>query len=1050
MLPFSVEFLSTRVQFHEGMQKVNPMRRWIIAGFAALLITLMAGGVTFYRMHERRQWAGAIANLQSVAELKVSQIIEWREEHLADAAAVTEAGFIREVLVRWMTNPKPEAAEPIMAWFRVLQRYHKLRDILLVDPEGRTLLSLSGTTTPLHAEARLALEAALREQRPVLTDLHAGPGDLPPHVETVAPISSEDGQRSAILGAIIHRCDARQFLYPMIQSWPTPSKSAETLLVRRDGDGVLFLNDLRHRQGAGLRLRVPLSQKEVPAVQAVLGREAVMEGKDYRGEEVLSVLKAIPGSPWFLVAKIDRGELLADWRLVSALIVALIMVVVGTLAALMGMGWQRHEKVHYQALFESEADRRKDQERLGLAYEAAKAGAWEWDLQSNENFWSDELWKVYGLEPQSCRPSYEAWRQTIHPDDRAGVERVVQQAALHGRELAAEWRVRDADGRQRWLMSRGRPRRDAGGAVTHYVGVVMDITERKRAELALADLARSYGARVNELGCLFGISALVEKPGNSIEDILQGTADLIPTAMQYSEVACARITLEDREFRTRNFQETTCMQSSPITVHGDPSGAVEVCYLQEKPDRDDGPFLKEERNLINAVAQRLGSFVERRRAEAALRKSEARFRLLSDTASRLLASNDSHGIAHDLLRQVMEHVGCETFFHFLQDHETGRLRLHAYTGIPEEQAGALHWLDYGGADAARADHGSKGVIAGELLSPPDLGEDRLRPLGIRAYACHPLLFQGRLAATVSFGSRTRADFSSEDLSLMKAVAGQFAGALERTRLIEELRRSRDELEVRVRERTAELSRAVQSLEAEISRRERVEETLRESEKQVRLFASQCLTAQEEERKRIARDLHDSIAGSLVAVRLIIERAQDAIQDEASSRDSLDDAISAVARAVRDLRRIMADLRPSVLDDLGIVAALGWLCREFQRTYPSIRIELAIGLSEDEVPASLKTVTFRLAQEALNNIAKHSKATLVKLSLKNSTAGVELTIQDNGQGFDPGKEFVGRGAGHALGLPGMRERAQLSGGDFSVESSEGAGTTVRVAWPSAGR
>jgi two-component system, chemotaxis family, CheB/CheR fusion protein len=128
---------------------------------------------------------------------------------------------------------------------------------------------------------------------------------------------------------------------------------------------------------------------------------------------------------------------------------------------------------------------RASERRLRLAQEAAHAGTWEWNLLNNENIWSEELWSIYGLEPNSCEPSYETWLQSVHPDDRAEVGRVVQEAASKGMELNAEWHVLYPGGEVRWLMSRGMPSRDANGHVTRYVGIVIDITERKRSEEAL-------------------------------------------------------------------------------------------------------------------------------------------------------------------------------------------------------------------------------------------------------------------------------------------------------------------------------------------------------------------------------------------------------------------------------------------------------------------------------------------------------------------------------------------------------------------------------------
>ncbi len=137
---------------------------------------------------------------------------------------------------------------------------------------------------------------------------------------------------------------------------------------------------------------------------------------------------------------------------------------------------------------------------------------------------------------------------------------------------------------------------------------------------------------------------------------------------------------------------------------------------------------------------------------------------------------------------------------------------------------------------------------------------------------------------------------------------------------------------------------------------------------------------------------------------------------------------------------MADLRPSVLDDLGILAASNWLCREYRKTYPHISVENQIGVSEDDVPDSLKTPIFRISQEAMNNTAKHSQASLINLSLQKEGERIVLTVQDNGQGFD--SEAVKKG----MGLSGIRERAELSGGTSDLQTGLGEGTTIRVSWP----
>ncbi len=235
-----------------------------------------------------------------------------------------------------------------------------------------------------------------------------------------------------------------------------------------------------------------------------------------------------------------------------------------------------------------------------------------------------------------------------------------------------------------------------------------------------------------------------------------------------------------------------------------------------------------------------------------------------------------------------------------------------------------------------------------------------------------------------------------------------------------------------------VNRALRELREKMEHK-RADEELKESQKRLRHLSSELMTAQEKERKRIAGELHDSVAASLGAIIFSIEKILDQVEQNESTQAGLRDLISMVQQVNVETRRIMSDLRPSVLDDLGIVPAINWFCREYEKTYSHIRVEKQIALSENDLTDSLKTAIFRVSQEAMNNIAKHSKASLVNLYLQKENGKIELTIQDNGQGFD--LETVRRG----LGLSTMRERAELSGGSFDVESAIGRGTIIRVSW-----
>jgi signal transduction histidine kinase len=159
----------------------------------------------------------------------------------------------------------------------------------------------------------------------------------------------------------------------------------------------------------------------------------------------------------------------------------------------------------------------------------------------------------------------------------------------------------------------------------NYIGAlasVADITERKNIEMELQQRTYDLDERVKELNCLFGISNLVDKPGISLPEILQGIVDLIPHSWQYPAIACAAITLEDQEYKSDNFTETKWVQSCKIRVHGKLAGSLKIFYLENKPEMDKGPFLKEERKLIETIAQNLGRSIEKIRVEEELQKAK--------------------------------------------------------------------------------------------------------------------------------------------------------------------------------------------------------------------------------------------------------------------------------------------------------------------------------------------------------------------------------------------------------------------------------------------
>ena len=255
-----------------------------------------------------------------------------------------------------------------------------------------------------------------------------------------------------------------------------------------------------------------------------------------------------------------------------------------------------------------------------------------------------------------------------------------------------------------------------------------------------------------------------------------------------------------------------------------------------------------------------------------------------------------------------------------------------------------------------------------------------------------------------------------------------------------------ELETRVRLRTDELADANRDLQNEIMRREAAEQALRRSRNELAILSRQQIAAQETERKRIARELHDSVGQQLSAIKYSLERIEPARQGRMAEGQLqvLRRAITGLQDVLEELRSIAMNLRPAVLDDLGAASAVSWFCREFAQSYPTLQLHEAVTVTDADVPERLGTTVFRSVQELLNNVAKHAQANRVTVSLSRKLDQLVLEVADDGVGL--GKAAPSNALRSGRGIHNLRERAAMTGGQFTLSSGEsGTGSHARIEW-----
>ena len=333
----------------------------LLALYLLLLAALGAAGYHFYHGQQQRALDEARTQLTAIADLKAAEIAGWRRERIADGEVVqANSGSVPEIR-RLLEGPPAAPSAAILDWLGALKRFHGYTNVMLIDNRGAVRLAL-GPAAPFSSHCATLAKEAMRSPQVTLTDLHRESQSGAIHLTVVVPLVFPPHKITA--GAILLWIDPSTFLFSRIQSWPTLSRTAETLLVRREGDQILYLNELRHRKGTALRLKLPIEQNrgQLPAADAVSGRQGVWSGVDYRGSPVLATARRVPDSPWWLVAKVDADEIEAPIQQRSELVAIILLLSVLAAGPAIGLLWyaqrshletvRRESEVARQALVE--------------------------------------------------------------------------------------------------------------------------------------------------------------------------------------------------------------------------------------------------------------------------------------------------------------------------------------------------------------------------------------------------------------------------------------------------------------------------------------------------------------------------------------------------------------------------------------------------------------------------------------------------------------------------------------------------------------------------
>jgi PAS domain S-box-containing protein len=687
---------------------------------------------------------------------------------------------------------------------------------------------------------------------------------------------------------------------------------------------------------------------------------------------------------------------------------------------------------------------RRSEQRMKLAQTSAGAGLWDWDMSTGEIEWSDELFRLFGLDPAKHEASFETWRSVLHPDDRLLAEKRIETAIESHTSHNSEYRIVLESGQVRWINSLGDAIYDDNGKPQHMSGICIDITDRKLAEEEISNLARFPTEnplpvlRLRADGTILynntpGLVLLEQWNCQKSQKAPENWCNLVKKSLRNNRNLVEQIKCGDRIY---SFTMAPIRDGGYVNLYGRDITVQEQVKEVLRKSRDQLEVRVRERTaeLAQTVAMLQGEIELRKCAERLLRLEEARLEALVHLSS--IHEGSVPEISGFILEQGIALTGSKIgFVGFLSEDESVYTLDAVSKNVMKECNvidNPMQWrMDKAGlwAEAIRQ---RKTLFVNDYgkAHPTKKGLPHGHP-AVSRFMVVPLFEGERIVVVAGVGNKA-SDYDSSDERQMTLLLAGMWNYNQRKRAAEALQ-----------ERTVELSRVNVALEKEVAERRRAENKLRANEQALRDLAAELQLAEEKERRRIAQDLHDSIGQILAFSGRELKNLRKSLPNETAG--IIGEVVEQLDTAIGQTRTLSFDLSPGILYDLGFEAAVEDLidrmneagrirCRFQSCSYPK-------PLTDD-----VKILLYRSIRELLINAAKHAKAGRVEVSLLRSNYEIYVKVEDNGRGFDVDILNNDSKKREGFGLFSIRERLNHIGGSLKIESVRGKGTKVTMAAP----
>ena len=321
--------------------------------FFSLIFSLIIiiSAYLYYHSEEIQIRDQKINELRAVSELKSNEIEKWYKDEMGDAELISRNPALIEYLSLYLNSKSAEHKSKLLSLLETTKMEHSYKEVNLYLPDSSGKLKVFGKNYTLDGPILINLaEEAYREKQLKYSDIYLDPIKEQIRLSFMSPLFIEE---KSVAGCLSLSINPNDFLFPLIQSWPTESRTSETLLMKKSGDSVQFISSLRHMKTKSLSFKLPLSRQNLPAVQAVLGRIGVFEGRDYRNIDVFAYLDRIEGTEWFIVTKVDGSEMLAPLMEKAVIVVLFVLLLIIVITGAFSLVYKGRQQKLYRELWES-------------------------------------------------------------------------------------------------------------------------------------------------------------------------------------------------------------------------------------------------------------------------------------------------------------------------------------------------------------------------------------------------------------------------------------------------------------------------------------------------------------------------------------------------------------------------------------------------------------------------------------------------------------------------------------------------------------------------